>query len=143
LGRAKHGNWKNRTRLRPTTARPAGQADSVTNHLLTDQRGYPRKAGLHVDIGAVEVQFVTVNSNNPPLLMNLLRPTLNGVRSFQFTFINLSGVDCTVLSTTNLNQQSADWTVLGNVAEITPGVYQFTDNRASNCSQQFYRVVSP
>jgi hypothetical protein len=143
LGRAKHRNWKNRTRLRPNTARPAGQADSVTSNLSTDQRGYPRQSGLHVDIGAVEVQFVPVNSNNPPFLMNVLRPPLSGVRSFQFTFTNLSGVDFTVLSTANLSQQSADWTMLANVPEITPGVYQFTDNRASNCSQQFYRVASP
>ncbi len=118
-------------------------SDSVTNYLLTDQRGYPRKAGLHVDIGGVEVQFVTVNSNNPPFLMNVLRPPLSGARSFQFTFTNLSEADFTVLSTTNLSQHSADWTVLGNVPEVTPGVYQFTDNSATNCSQQFYRVISP
>jgi hypothetical protein len=30
--------------------------DSVTNFLATDQRGMPRKSGLHVDIGAVEFQ---------------------------------------------------------------------------------------
>src|SRR6185312_7307012 len=31
-------------------------ADSVTNLLATDQRGLPRAAGSHVDIGAVEIQ---------------------------------------------------------------------------------------
>jgi hypothetical protein len=35
--------------------------DSVTNLLATDQRGFPRKAGAHVDIGAAEFQPSATN----------------------------------------------------------------------------------
>ena len=39
-------------------------ADSVTNLLMTDQRGCPRLSGSHVDIGAVEIQPVIVMNTN-------------------------------------------------------------------------------
>ena len=42
--------------------------DSVTSFLATDQRGYPRLSGAHVDIGAVEAQWAP--TNHPPLLRN-------------------------------------------------------------------------
>jgi fibronectin-binding autotransporter adhesin len=39
--------------------------DSVTNLLANDQRGYARKAGAHVDIGAVEVQpAIVINADD-------------------------------------------------------------------------------
>ncbi|HWD91198.1 MAG TPA: right-handed parallel beta-helix repeat-containing protein [Verrucomicrobiae bacterium] len=38
--------------------------DSVTNLLTTDQRGVPRLAGSHVDIGAVEIQPAIVMNTN-------------------------------------------------------------------------------
>lgn len=48
----------------PERASPAmnAGADSVTGSLATDQRGFPRKFGSHVDIGAVEIQSVDTNS---------------------------------------------------------------------------------
>ena len=52
------GNWGGPTpTMPPLPGSPAldGGTDSVTNFLATDQRGAPRKSGLHVDIGAVEI----------------------------------------------------------------------------------------
>jgi hypothetical protein len=39
--------------------------DEVTNFLATDQRGYPRLSGAHVDIGAVEAQIPTLTITSP------------------------------------------------------------------------------
>jgi hypothetical protein len=37
----------------------------------------------------------------------------------------------------------SNWTVLGGVTEISPGVFQFTDASATNSPQRFYDVRSP
>ncbi|MGD1086574.1 MAG: choice-of-anchor Q domain-containing protein, partial [Verrucomicrobiota bacterium] len=48
----------------PLPGSPAIDAgsDTVTNFLATDQRGLPRLSGLHVDIGAVELQQAVVKT---------------------------------------------------------------------------------
>ena len=56
------GNYGGPTQtMPPLPGSPAIDAgdDSVTNFLATDQRGFPRKSGAHVDIGSVEVQVGT------------------------------------------------------------------------------------
>jgi hypothetical protein len=47
-----------------------------------------------------------------------------------------------VLTSTNPALPVADWTVLGQPAESSPGVFQFTGLSQTN-SQQFYQVRSP
>lgn len=49
----------------PLLGSPAIDAgsDSATNTFASDQRGLPRLAGAHVDIGAVETQMVVVTNN--------------------------------------------------------------------------------
>lgn len=110
--------------------------DSVTNFLATDQRGYPRLSGAHVDIGAVEAQIVPAAN----------APVLNGGsysdKNFQFSFSNAVAADFTALTSTNLAVPLSNWTVLGNAMEVAPGQYEFTDTSATN-HQQFYGVVSP
>ena len=115
--------------------------DSVTNSLATDQRGYPRLSGAHVDIGAVEAQWAP--TNHPPLLENSAWTAAGGARCFQFTFSNVTNADFTVLATTNLALPLADWSMLAPVIQCSPGQYQFTDPGATNYPQCFYRVVSP
>lgn len=50
--------------LQPTSAAIDAGDDSVTNSLATDQRGRPRKSGAHVDIGAVEMNPITLVVSN-------------------------------------------------------------------------------
>jgi Right handed beta helix region len=141
------GNYGGRTpTMPPLPGSPAidAGADSVTNFLATDQRGLPRLSGAHVDVGAAEVQFVAANPGNPPALTNPLWSSASGSGgTFQFAFTNVSGADFTALTATSVAVPLANWTVLGNIPETSPGVYQFTDPGATNSPQRFYRVVSP
>lgn len=102
-------------------------ANSVTNLLATDQRGYPRLSGAHVDIGAVESQGV--NATSAPVL--------------KLTFTNSPDIDFTVIATTNIALPQAQWSVLGAARDNPSGQYQFTDIFAPDHPQRFYRVTSP
>jgi hypothetical protein len=135
------GNYGGPTRtMPPLYGSPAIDAglDSVTNFLATDQRGYPRLSGTHVDIGAVEAQWAP--AGNPPRLINPVHG-INGTFSFSFPYAAVA--DFTVLTSTNLALPLTQWTVLGPATQVTPGVYQFTDPGATNSPQRFYEVVSP
>jgi hypothetical protein len=134
------GNYGGPTPTMPPLAgSPAIDAgdDSAASQFATDQRGYPRLTGAHVDIGAVEVQ--TTSADNPPVLENITRSG----GSFQFTFTSESVADFTVLTSTNLALPLASWTVLGEVMQPAPGQYQFTDPQATTNAVRFYRVRSP
>ncbi len=116
-------------------------ADSITNLLTTDQRGYPRLSGAHVDIGAVEAQLAAASPQ--PILTNPLWSGTGASRTFQFTFTNAPDVDFTALTTTNLTLPRSAWTVLGNADQTAPGRYEFADSGATNYPQRFYQIVSP
>src|SRR5208282_3641239 len=107
--------------------------------LTTDQRGYPRPAGLGPDIGAVEGIY---NAAGPGKLINVTK-LANG--SIQFGLTNLVDANFPVLATTNLRQAGSNWTQIGFVVESPPGStqYEFTDSQATNYPQRFYRVKSP
>jgi hypothetical protein len=84
-------------------------ADSVTDLLTTDQRGSPRLAGSHVDIGAVEIQpIIVMNTNDdgpgslraaasmaPELIVftNSISGQTIHLTSGQLTFSNSVGID--------------------------------------------------
>ena len=75
-------------------------------------------------------------------------PVLAGVMvlnngSFRFTFVSTAGTSFQALTTTNLSLPLSEWTSLGNVPEISPGQFQFTDPQATGHPQRFYRVRSP
>jgi hypothetical protein len=124
----------------PLTGSPAIDAgdDSVTSFLAMDQRGYPRKSGTHVDIGAVELQGVI--AANPPLLMP---PVAQAGGSVMFDFTNNPDAEFIVLASTNLALPMSQWNGLGLATQSSPGQYQFTDSDATNYPHRFYRVVSP
>ncbi|MSU59040.1 MAG: DUF5011 domain-containing protein, partial [Pedosphaera sp.] len=130
----------------PLTNSPAIDAgsDSATNSFATDQRGvgFPRSSGTHVDIGAVEYQFVVqvIIATNAPVLTDL---TKLGNGSFQFSFTNLPGASFTVFASTNVALPFAQWSNLGAPVESPAGTFQFTDPQATNNTQRFYRVRSP
>ncbi len=65
----------------------------------------------------------------------------NGV--FNFSFTNTPGANFTVLTTTNVSLPLSNWTALGGLAEIAPGLFQFTDPQAATNEQRFYCVRAP
>lgn len=109
--------------------------DSVTSFLTTDQRGYPRRSGTHVDIGAVEVL------ENAPASFCTIRMA-NGQAQIQFT--NFPNFAFTVFASTNVALPTNTWSNLGPALEIPAGSgqYQFIDVQATNFPKRFYRVRS-
>lgn len=106
-----------------------------------DQRGpgFPRVVGPAVDIGAIEVQTVAVNT---PFLITGDQLT-NGTLGFSFT--NRSGASFTVFATTNIALPLSNWSNLGPAVEspLGSGQFHFTDSQAGNSAQRFYIVRSP
>lgn len=128
--------------LPPGPGSPAVDAGSdaiaAAAGLTTDQRGFSRRSGGHVDIGAVELQF----ASSPAFLMGA---SLLGNGSFGFTFTNLPGGSFTVLASTNIVLPVNTWSELGPALEIPPGSghFQFNDPNAKSGTLRFYRVRSP
>jgi hypothetical protein len=119
--------------------------DSVTSFLTTDQRGYPRESGAHVDIGAVEAQIVS-----SPFVFT----GTNGIAStfqishgqVQINFTNIAGASFTVYATTNMALPFSAWSNLGTAIEspVGSGQFQFSDPQAAtNYPQRFYHLTSP
>ncbi|MEI6193744.1 MAG: choice-of-anchor Q domain-containing protein, partial [Verrucomicrobiota bacterium] len=111
--------------------------DTITGgplNLTNDARGYPRKSGSHVDIGAYENQWaVTLVNFNAAI-------TGSGV---QLAIINTPGAYFTVLASSSLTTPLANWTVLGVMSEISPGQFQWTDASYANRSLRFFRLRNP
>jgi hypothetical protein len=135
------GNYGGPTQtMPPLPGSPAIGAGSVAdNTFSTDQRGYPRTQNGLIDIGAVELQSAAAN---PPVLENITVPA-GGGNGLQFTFTNAPAADFTVLTATNVSLALTNWTVLGEVQQVAPGQYQFTDPQAATNRLRFYRVRSP
>jgi len=110
---------------------------SAPYNLTTDQRGLPRKAGAHVDIGALEFQVPT----STPIYLTSPAPLANG--ALQLAFTNVPYSTSRVWASTDLSPPSSNWTVLGQAFEVAPGEFQFTDPQTTNNPQRFYRVSSP
>src|SRR5262249_43100001 len=72
----------------------------------------------------------------------LQRPTRLPNGGFQFEFFCTAGASYTAVATTNVSA-AGNWTVLGPIAEVSPGQFRFTDPAAINQPQRFYRVTSP
>lgn len=129
--------------------------------LHTDQRGFPRKSGPRVDIGAFEYQYGNRGANSPAHQLTLsgtlaangsLQSSMAGsgadtaarATCFQLTFSdNTVGATYSVLATTNLALPVESWSVVGQPVQIGPGVFQFSDVDSTNRPQRFYRVSSP
>ncbi len=62
---------------------------------------------------------------------------------FQLSFTNSIGASFTALSSPDLSIPSSNWSVLGPITEVQPGVFQFQDPQSTNNPWQFYRVRSP
>ena len=135
------GNYGGPTQtMPPLPGSPAIGAGSVAANIFsTDQRGYPRTQNGLIDLGAVELQSLAAN---PSVLKNITVPA-GGGNGLQFTFTNAPAADFTVLTATNVSLALTNWTVLGEVQQVAPGQYQFTDPQAATNTGRFYRVRSP
>ena len=136
------GNYGGPTQtMPPLPGSPAIGAGSVAaNNFSTDQRGYARTQNGLLDLGAVELQSPAAN---PPVLENITVPVGGGANGLQFTFTNAPAADFTVLTATDVSLALTNWTVLGEVQQVAPGQYQFTDPQAAANLVRFYRVRSP
>ncbi len=132
------GNYGGPTQTMPPLPGSAAIDAGAPTTLTTDQRGYPRLAGLAPDIGAVEGIYVAAGPGNLTLT--------NAGSSIGFSFSNLTDASFRVFATTNLSQPASTWTQIGFTTE-TPagsGLYQFTDPQADTAfTHRFYRVKSP
>jgi hypothetical protein len=98
----------------------------------TDQRGYSRPSGAHVDIGAFEVQV-------PDGLPSLVAM---GSHRRGFRFDAKPGALFAILASTNVTLPVADWPIIGTAVESSAGHFHFFDATRDG-SQCFYRVRSP
>ncbi len=112
--------------------------DSAAAAFITDQRGFPRQSGPHVDIGAVEAQLAP--ANNRPVLR---QPRLQPGGGLGFSFSNVPNADFTVVVSTNLALPLNQWSILGPATQNSPGQYQFTDLTTTHSRTRFYQVISP
>jgi hypothetical protein len=106
---------------------------SPTN-LATDARGYARKSGAHVDIGAYEYQLPVL-----PLKFNCTF-TSDGPQLF---FTNTPGATFTLLGSTDFTLPVENWDVLGQPDEIAPGQFRWTDLDYGNYDFRFFMLRSP
>ena len=136
------GNYGGPTQtMPPLPGSPAIGAGSVAaNTFATDQRGYSRTQNGLIGLGAVEVQSPAAS---PPVLENLIVPAGGVANGLQFTFTSAPAADFTVLTATTVSLALTNWTVLGEVPQVAPGQYQFTDPQAATNLMRFYRVRSP
>jgi len=63
--------------------------------------------------------------------------------AFQFSLTNIPGALLNVFGTANLTAPFTNWTWLGEVPEVSPGRFQFTDTQGAGNAERFYRVISP
>jgi hypothetical protein len=81
-----------------------------------------------VDIVGYKLNFI------PPRL----KVRLPGDGSCQLNFTNVTGLDFSILTSTNLTLSTTNWTVLGPPTENSLGQYQFTDPAPG--ATRYYRV---
>jgi hypothetical protein len=81
-----------------------------------------------VDIVGYKLNFI------PPRL----KVRLPGDGSCQLNFTNVTGLDFSILASTNLTLSTTNWTVLGPPTENSLGQYQFTDPAPG--ATRYYRV---
>jgi len=121
--------------------------------MKTDQRGFARKSGQHVDIGAFEYQFGSARASLPIVSGALVgdgNAHANAIglpmaaSGFQLSFSNsVPGATFTVLETSDLSVPVEKWNVVGQAMPVGAGLFQFMDAGATNDPQRYYRVSAP
>jgi len=126
-------------------------------NLKTDQRGFARKSGAHVDMGAFEFQFGSGTAAQPIVSGALVgngsahanaagagANLASAASGFQLSFNSaVPGATFTVLATDDLSVPVEKWSVVGQAVQVGDGLFEFTDADATNGAQRFYRVSAP
>ena len=107
---------------------------SLPVSIMTDQRGFTRKSGAHVDIGATEFQ--------PATTCLLSQRTILPDGRFTFGFSNSPDAAFSVVASYDATTPLSNWIELGPAAQISPGLFIFVDDGATNTPQRYYRVRS-
>jgi hypothetical protein len=85
------------------------------------------------DLTALDVLGYNLNFTPPQLTCTRL-----GNGNFQLNFTNVTGLNFSILGSSNPTQPASNWSVLGAPTEISSGQYQFTDTSANVV--RYYRV---
>jgi hypothetical protein len=120
--------------LSGSPALDAGDDTLLASNIVKDARGYARKAGAHVDIGAYEFQAPSTQFSCRATA------TENGV---VVSVTNTPGALFTLFSTTDITLPVSNWDVLGPMTETAPGQFQWTDADCANYDFRFFSVRSP
>jgi len=105
-------------------------ADSFDAFLTDGQEGYLSYA----DLTALDILGYALNFHAPKL--TAIR---NASGKIQLNFTNVTGLDFSILSSTNIALPLTNWPVLGRPIETSVGNYQFTDSNTNKT--RFYRAV--
>lgn len=113
------------------TALNLGDDELLTDGLTGDARGFERKVGAHVDIGAYEIQ-----ETSSPIILN--SSLTNGV--FLLTLTNVPGLRPGSLSVRVGSIPGEDLGPAASMSEISPGLYQWADTTYTNYPERYFRV---
>jgi hypothetical protein len=108
---------------------PAIDAGDTSLALATDQRGFPRPAGLAVDIGAFEYGSV----------MPTIAVSRSGANGLNILGSGNAGQPCRLLSSPDL----LNWVPIATTQIGSGGTIQFIVNCAPGNACRFYRLVMP
>ena len=95
------------------------------------------KAGGKPTVNVARAAFIA-----PTLPLLLSSPALAG-GTFTAWFTNSPGLTFGGLGAADPSQPLNTWLSVGSVAEVTPGVFRFTDPQAGNSGQRYYRIKWP
>lgn len=104
-------------------------ADSYDYAISSGQEGFL----TYADLNALDVLGYKLNFHAPKLAAQ----RVTGGK-MQLTFTNVTGLNFSILASTNITTPVASWTVLGMPTEIAVGQYQFVDSTTNKT--RFYRV---
>ena len=96
-----------------------------------------------VFVNGIQSTSAIVNITVPVPVITTLTGAGFSNGQFRFSFTNPPGALFGVLATTNLSMPLTNWTAVNGVTEIAPGQFQFSDSRATNSSEYFYRLYAP
>jgi glucose/arabinose dehydrogenase len=73
----------------------------------------------------------------------LVVPTRTAPDRMELNFTNFPALSFSMIGTTNLGLSLTDWSALGQVREILPGLYNFTNTSFPTGTARFFRVRQP